>query len=58
MKRHVPGLSETARDSHSEVPDGVFLARIDGVQHSWHAQKPFYVLRLSVLKHNVISNCA
>jgi hypothetical protein len=50
MKRHVPGLSETARDSRSEVPDGLFLVRVDGVQHCWRAQKRFYVLRLSVLE--------
>jgi hypothetical protein len=50
MKRNVPGLSETARDSHSEVPDGIFLVRLDGAQHRWQAQKRFYLLRLSVLE--------
>ena len=50
MKRHIAGLSETARDSHSEVPDGVFLVRLDNAQHRWQAQKPFYVLRLSILE--------
>jgi hypothetical protein len=29
MKHHVPGLAETARDSQSDVPDGVFLVRVD-----------------------------
>ena len=29
MKRQVPGLAATARDSHSEVPDGMFLVRVD-----------------------------
>jgi hypothetical protein len=50
MKRHVPGLSETARDSHSEVPDGIFLVRLEGAQHGWQAQKRFYLLRLSILE--------
>jgi hypothetical protein len=50
MKRHVPGLAETARDAQSDVADGVFLVRVDGVQHCWRAQKRFYVLRLSVLE--------
>jgi len=50
MKRNVPGLSDTARDSQTEVPDGTFLARLDGAQYRWHAQKPFYLLRLSVLE--------
>ena len=50
MKRHVPGLSETARDSRPEVPDGIFLVRLDHAQHRWQAQKRFYVLRLSILE--------
>jgi hypothetical protein len=50
MKRQVPGLAETARDSRPEVPDGIFLVRVDGAQFRWHAHKPFYVLRLSVLE--------
>jgi hypothetical protein len=50
MKRHIPGLSEIAQDSHSEVPDGIFLVQLDNAQHRWQAQKPFYVLRLSILE--------
>ena len=50
MKRQVPGLSETARDSHTEVPDGIFLVRLDQAQHRWQAQKRFYTLRLSILE--------
>ena len=50
MKRHVPGLSDTGRDSHCEVPDGIFLVRLDGAQHRWQAQKRIYLLRLSVLE--------
>ena len=50
MKRHVPGLAETARDSQSDFPDGVYLVRVDHAQHRWHARKPFYVLRLSILE--------
>ena len=61
MKRKVPGLSETARDARPEVPDGVFLVRIDGAQYRWQAQKRFYVLRLSILEpkafagHSIVS---
>jgi hypothetical protein len=50
MKRHVPGLSATAAESRPAVPDGLFLVRVEGAQHRWHAQKPFYVLRLSILE--------
>ena len=32
------------------IPDGIFLVRLESAQHRWHAQKPFYVLRLSILE--------
>jgi hypothetical protein len=50
MKRQVPGLADTARDSWPEVPDGIFLVRVDGAQFRWHALKLFYVLRFSILE--------
>ena len=39
MKRQVPGLAETARDSRPEIPDGIFLVRVDGAQFRWHASE-------------------
>jgi hypothetical protein len=50
MKRQVPGLADTARDSQSDVPDGVYLVQVEGAQYRWQAQKPFYLLRLSILE--------
>ena len=50
MKRQVPGLAETDGESTPAVPDGIFLVRLDHAQHRWHALKPFYVLKLSVLE--------
>ncbi len=35
MRRQVPGLADVARDSRSELPDGVFLVRVDGAQFRW-----------------------
>ncbi|HKM86053.1 MAG TPA: hypothetical protein VJW96_07570 [Terriglobales bacterium] len=55
MKRQVPGLAETARDSRPEIPDGIFLVRVEGAQFRWHAHKPFYVLRLSVLEPRALA---
>ncbi len=55
MKRQVPGLAETARDSRPEIPNGIFLVRVDGAQFRWHAQKPFYVLRLSILEPSALA---
>jgi hypothetical protein len=50
VKRQVPGLAETARDSRPEIPDGVYLVRVNGAQFRWHATKPFYILRLAVVE--------
>jgi len=50
MKRQLPGLSEAAQESRTSLPDGIYLVRVDSAQYSWHAQKPFYSLRLSVLE--------
>ena len=55
MKRRVHGLAETARDSRPEMPDGIFLVRVDGAQFRWHAHKPFYLLRLSILEPNTLA---
>ena len=55
MKRQVPGLAEAARDSHPEIPDGVFLVQVDGAQFRWHAHKPLYILRLSVLEPRALT---
>ncbi len=50
MTRRFQGLGQTAAISEQEVPDGVYLVRVEKTQYRWHAQKPFYFLRLSVLE--------
>ena len=55
MKRQVRGLAEIARNSRPEIPDGIFLVRVDGAQFRWHATKPFYVLRLFVLEPRALT---
>ena len=50
MRRQLPGLSDTVRESRPAIPDGIYLVRVDHAQHRWHAQKPFYWLRLSILE--------
>jgi hypothetical protein len=50
MTRRFQGLGQTAVTCAQEVPDGVYLVRVERAQYRWHAQKPFYVLRLSVLE--------
>ena len=50
MKRRFQGLSDTGRPAAEEVTDGIFLVRVERAQYRWHAQKPYYVLRFSVLE--------
>jgi hypothetical protein len=50
VKRRIQGLSDTSTSPTGQVPDGVFLVRVDKAQYRWHAQKPFYSLRLCVLE--------
>ena len=50
MKRRFQGLSDTSRALTDEVPDGIFLVRVERAQHRWHAQKPCYLLRFSILE--------
>ncbi len=50
MKRRIQGLNEVAPSSADAVPDGVFLVRVDKAQYRWNRQKPFYILKLSVLE--------
>ncbi len=48
MKRRFQGLSSTSQPE-PEVPDGVFLVRVDGVQYRRNSQKPCYDLTLSIV---------
>jgi hypothetical protein len=48
MRRRFVGLQETALEN--EIADGIFLVRVDKTEYRWHAQKPFYILRLSILE--------
>jgi hypothetical protein len=54
MKRRFQGLSSTAQPN-TEVPDGVFLARVDQVRYSRERQKPFYAVRFSVLEPEALA---
>jgi len=49
MRRRFQGLASTAQPN-AEVPDGVFLVRVDQVRYSRERQKPFYTVRFSVVE--------
>ncbi len=47
--RRIPGLSQAALPT-SEVPDGMYLVRVERVQYRWDKQKPCYKLQLAVIE--------
>ena len=49
MKRRIPGLSQAALPT-SEVPDGLYLVRVERVGYRWDKQKPYYKLQFSVVE--------
>ena len=50
MKRRIQGLHEADRSAAGEIPDGLFLVRVDQAHYRWHAQKPYYLLRFAALE--------
>ena len=50
MKRHVPGISQANGPAESDLPDGLFLGRVERVQYSRYGQKPSYLLIFKVLE--------
>jgi hypothetical protein len=48
MKRRIPGLSQAALP-FTDVPDGLYLVRVERIQYRWKL-KPFYAVRLGVVE--------
>src|ERR1700736_6247234 len=49
MRRRIQGLHE-ANPSGTEIPDSLYLVRVIRAQYRWHAHKPYFLLRFSVLE--------
>ena len=50
MKRQVNGLHAADRCATDQVPDGVFLVRVQRVRFQRQARKPYYTLSLVILE--------
>jgi hypothetical protein len=50
MKRQITGLHAADRCAADQIPDGVFLVRVQRVKFHRRAQKPYYTLSLSILE--------
>ena len=51
MKRQIQGLSSPLT---ADIPDGVYLVRVQRAQYRWHKQKPFYELSFYVLQPDAL----
>ena len=50
MKRQIAGLNAADRCATDQIPDGVFLVRVQRVQFRRQAPKPYYTLALAILE--------
>jgi hypothetical protein len=50
VRRRIAGLHDADQSRAGEIPDGLFLVRVERAQHRWHAHKPYYVLHFAVLE--------
>ncbi len=50
MKRQITGLQAADRCATDQIPDGVFLVRVQRVQFRRQASKPYYTLALAILE--------
>jgi hypothetical protein len=50
VRRRIAGLHDADHSRAGEIPDGLFVVRVERAQHRWHAHKPYYVLRFAVLE--------
>ncbi|SPF32271.1 hypothetical protein SBA1_1040039 [Candidatus Sulfotelmatobacter kueseliae] len=50
MKRQITGLHAADRWAADQVPDGIFLVRVQRARFCRQAQKPYYTLILAILE--------
>src|SRR5450755_1658572 len=50
MKRQITGLHAADRCGANQIPDGVFLVRVQRVRFQRQAQKPYYTISLVILE--------
>ena len=50
MKREITGLHSADRCAADQIPDGVFLVRVQRARFQRRAQKPYYILTLAILE--------
>ena len=53
MKRHIPGLHE--QSDVNQVPDGIFLVRVERASYQYHPHRPSFALRFAVLEPQIFA---
>ncbi|MFZ3278667.1 MAG: hypothetical protein WA182_17340 [Candidatus Sulfotelmatobacter sp.] len=56
MRRQITGLHAADRCAADQVPDGIFLVRVQRVYFRRQAQKPYYTLTLDILEPSRFSS--
>lgn len=56
MRRQIQGLSSSS--SSSDIPDGVYLVRVQKARYRWHKVKPSYELHFFVVKPDSFAGAA
>jgi len=56
MKRQITGLHAADRGADDQIPDGVFLVRVQRVQFRRQTPKPYYTLTLAILEPSRFSS--
>ena len=49
MRRHIPGLHQQAQNG-DDIPEGIFLVRVERATYRYHPKKPFFVLSFNILQ--------
>jgi hypothetical protein len=50
MKRQITGLRAADRSAAEQIPDGVFLVKVQRARFQRQARKPYYTLTLAILE--------
>ena len=56
MRRQITGLNTADRCAADQVPDGIYLVRVQRVHFRRQAQRPYYTLGLAILEPTRFSN--
>lgn len=54
MRRRFQGLHQADQSAASNLPDGTYLVRVQRCQYRWHAQKPYYLIRFTVVCPDIL----